>query len=284
MWVVYIEPAGAPLAVDVPDPGCGFGLIDDIRVYRPDGPDCRWMEAGCLRSEVRCLVTGATGYIGGRLVPRAARRGSAPCGRWRATRTSSPTRRGATDVEVVARRPRRPRLADRGVRRRRRRLLPGAFDGHVDGFRRRGGAVGAQRRRRGASGRCAAAGVPVAACIPTGRRSVPHLRSRTAVGDILHRLRHRDRRAAGRDRHRLGFGVVRDDPAPHRPAAGDDDAEVGAQQDPADRDRRRAALPARGRHGAGAGVAHLGRRRSGRDGVRRGDAGLRRGRRACDGG
>ncbi|MDT7731509.1 MAG: hypothetical protein QOK45_1762, partial [Mycobacterium sp.] len=23
MWIDYIEPAGAPLAVDVPDPGCG---------------------------------------------------------------------------------------------------------------------------------------------------------------------------------------------------------------------------------------------------------------------
>jgi quercetin dioxygenase-like cupin family protein len=24
MWVVYITPAGSPLSVDVPDPGCGF--------------------------------------------------------------------------------------------------------------------------------------------------------------------------------------------------------------------------------------------------------------------
>jgi quercetin dioxygenase-like cupin family protein len=24
MWVMYIEPAGTPLAVEVPDPGCGF--------------------------------------------------------------------------------------------------------------------------------------------------------------------------------------------------------------------------------------------------------------------
>jgi hypothetical protein len=24
LWVVYIEPAGTPLAVDAPDPGCGF--------------------------------------------------------------------------------------------------------------------------------------------------------------------------------------------------------------------------------------------------------------------
>jgi quercetin dioxygenase-like cupin family protein len=24
MWVVYIEPAGTPLSVDAPDPGCGF--------------------------------------------------------------------------------------------------------------------------------------------------------------------------------------------------------------------------------------------------------------------
>jgi hypothetical protein len=24
MWISYIEPAGTPMAVDVPDPGCGF--------------------------------------------------------------------------------------------------------------------------------------------------------------------------------------------------------------------------------------------------------------------
>lgn len=24
MWVVYIQPAGSPLAIDAPDPGCGF--------------------------------------------------------------------------------------------------------------------------------------------------------------------------------------------------------------------------------------------------------------------
>jgi quercetin dioxygenase-like cupin family protein len=24
MWIVYIEPAGTPLAMEVPDPGCGF--------------------------------------------------------------------------------------------------------------------------------------------------------------------------------------------------------------------------------------------------------------------
>jgi hypothetical protein len=23
-WIVYIEPAGTPLSVEVPDPGCGF--------------------------------------------------------------------------------------------------------------------------------------------------------------------------------------------------------------------------------------------------------------------
>jgi hypothetical protein len=24
MWVLYIKPAGTPLSVDAPDPGCGF--------------------------------------------------------------------------------------------------------------------------------------------------------------------------------------------------------------------------------------------------------------------
>ena len=48
-------------------------------------------------------------------------------------------------------------------------------------------------------------------------------------------------------------------------------------------DRRRAALPRRGRRRAGAGVAHLRRRRTRRARVRRRDAGLRRGGRDCAG-
>ena len=46
--------------------------------------------------EVRCLVTGATGYIGGRLVPRLLDRGLAVRAMAR-NPTSSTTRRGATE-------------------------------------------------------------------------------------------------------------------------------------------------------------------------------------------
>lgn len=40
-----------------------------------------------MPEQVRCLVTGATGYIGGRLVPRLLD-GDITFGPWRATRTS----------------------------------------------------------------------------------------------------------------------------------------------------------------------------------------------------
>ena len=194
-----------------------------------------------MSADIRCLVTGATGYIGGRLVPQLLDAGlrvralarnpdklaDAP---WR-------DRRGGGTG-----RPDPARIACRGVPRRRRRLLPGALDGHVEGFRRRGAAVGPQRRRRGKAGGRAQAGVPER---PSSRgcRSVPSPEIAHRGRRDPHRLRYRDRGAAGRNRDRLGFSVVRDDPSPHRPATRDDDAEVGAQQDPADRGRRHPLLP-----------------------------------------
>ena len=188
-------------------------------------------------------MTGATGYVGGRLVPKLLDDGHAVRAMarnpdklddvpWRDRRRGGP------------RRPRRPRFPDRGVRRHGCRLLPGALDGHVSRLRRRGSRFGAQRRRRGAAGGRETAGLSGRAA-PAGSRPV----AASAVADRGRRhpdqLRHRDRRPAGRDRGRLGLGVVRDDAAHHQPAAGDDDPEVGAQQDPADRDRRRAALSGR---------------------------------------
>ncbi len=60
-------------------------------------------------------------------------------------------------------------------------------------------------------------------------------------------VRRADARAAGGGRDRVGVGVVRDDPSPHRRAAVHAGAEVGAQPHPADRRTRRAALSARRR-------------------------------------
>ncbi len=47
-----------------------------------------------MSDDIRCLVTGATGYIGGLLVPQLLDAGLG-CERSRAPRTSLPTRRGA---------------------------------------------------------------------------------------------------------------------------------------------------------------------------------------------
>ena len=52
------------------------------------------------------------------------------------------------------------------------------------------------------------------------------------------------RRVPGRRGHRLGFGLVRDDPAPDRDPAGHAGPQLGAEQDRGHRRARRAALPA----------------------------------------
>ena len=199
-----------------------------------------------MADQMHCLVTGATGYIGGRLAPALIERGH----RVRAmARTpdklvDAPWRDRA---EVV-----RGDLGDPES-------LTSAFDGvdvvyylvHSMGtstdFVTEEKRVCPQRRRRGQGRRGAAHRLP--------QRAAPRRRTVSASG-VPHRrrrhpdrVRHRDPGVAGGHRRRLRFGVVRDDPPPHRPAAGDDDAEVGSQQDPAHRDRRRPALPGRGRHG-----------------------------------
>ena len=186
-------------------------------------------------NEVRCLVTGATGYVGGRLVPELLDRGHA--------------------VRALARNP--DKLADVPWRDRvevaRGDLgdpdsLREAFDGvdvvyylvHSMGtssdFVKEEAQFGPQCRRRGAARGCETAGVSGWAA-PTGSQAV----AAPAVTDhgrrCPYRVRHRDRRAAGRDRGRFGVCVVRHDAAHHQPVARDDHPEVGAQQDPADRDR-----------------------------------------------
>ncbi len=211
---------------------------------------------------MRCLVTGSTGYVGGRLIPKLLDDGHTVRAMarnpdklddvpWRDRRRGGPGR------------PRRPRFPHRGVRRHGCRLLPGAFDGHLVRLRRRGSPLGAQRRRRGAAGGRETHGLSGRAA-PAGSQAVAA--STVADRGRRHpdRVRHRNRRPAGRDRGRLRLGVVRHDAAHHQPAARDDHSEVGAQQDPADRDRRRPSLPGRRRHRRRTYLAHLGRRRAGR--------------------
>ena len=97
------------------------------------------------------------------------------------------------------------------------------------------GRVGTQRRHRRPPRRRAAVGVPERVCIREGTQLSPHLESRKAVGEIL--------LASGIETIVLQAGVVIGSGSAsfemirhltdRLPV--DDDAEVGAQQDPADR-------------------------------------------------
>ena len=177
-------------------------------------------------------------------------------------------------------RPRRPRITCGGIREHRCRVLPGPLDGVRKGLRCRGAARGTECGGRSPSGRGAPHRLSVG---PASRRC----RTVNAFGVTHHgrrdphRLRNRNDRAAGRGGGRFRFGVVRDDPPSHRPTAGNDNPQVGAQQDPAHRHPRCAALPGRRSDLSGAGVAHLGHRRTRCPGVRRHDADLRRGGRSA---
>ena len=229
--------------------------------------------------QVRCLVTGATGYIGARLVPRLLDEGHR--------------------VRALARNP--DKLADVPWRERAEVArgdlgdvdsLIAAFDG-MDVVYYLVHSMGTSKNFAAEENR--AVRNVVTAARRTGVRRVVYLsglhpeqqqalaasRITQSRGRRPHRLRHRDRGAAGRSGRRVGLGVVRNDPPPHRPVAGDDHTEVGAQQNSADRGARRAVLPGRGGDGSGAVIANVGYRRARRAGVRRHDAGLCRGRAAA---
>ena len=159
---------------------------------------------GMKRIPTRCLVTGSTGYIGGRLVPALLGRGF----RVRVLVRNPDKLAGAPwrdDVEIV-----RGDLTDRSS-------LDAAFTGvdvayhlvHAMGTA--GDFVEAERR---------------------GAHNVADAARSAGTGRIVY---------LGGGRCRLR--VIRDDPPPHQPATGDDDAEMGAQQDPADFGARCAALP-----------------------------------------
>ena len=221
---------------------------------------------------MRCLVTGSTGYVGGRLVPKLLDGGHA-------VRAMARNPDKLDDVAVArsrrggARRPRRPRIADRGVRRHRCRLLLGAFDGHVVRLRRRGSPLGAQRRRRGAAGGREAI-VYLGGLHPPGVKLSPHLQSRTTVGDILIK--------SGIETVVLQAGIVVGSGSAsfemmrhitNRLPAMTTPKWVHNKIQPISIDDVLHYL-AGGGHRRRACVAHLGHRRTGRAGIRRRDAGL----------
>ena len=174
LWVHYIQPAGAPLSVDVPASARLRSVCPTPRTAHT-----AWMSVDVTR----CLVTGATGYVGGRLVPELLDRGYA--------------------VRALARNP--DKLADVAWRDRVEVVrgdlgdaesLTEAFEGidvvyylvhsmgtsadfvaaEAESAR---NVVAAAKQRRGETG-----GVPGRAA-PAGADLSPHLRSRVAVGDIL---------------------------------------------------------------------------------------------------
>ncbi len=181
----------------------------------------------------RALVTGASGYVGGQVVPRLLDEG------W--TVRVLTRRRASMDgkpwvdrVEVAEGDVGLGRRHAPGARGRRRRVVPRALDGRparLPGARPRGrdallrGGQGGRRLahrlpRRPAPGRRGALAAPGLA-----RRGRPHPA----------RLGRADRGAPGRRRARRRVGVLRHAAPPHDAAARDGRPEVARQQDPADR-------------------------------------------------
>jgi nucleoside-diphosphate-sugar epimerase len=180
-------------------------------------------------SPLRCLVTGASGYIGGRLVPALLEEGH----RVRClARTPAKLRDHpwAPDVEVVG-----GDVTDTGDLRAALRGVDVAYYlvhalGSGPDFeetdRRAARAFGAEARRAGVRrivylGGLTPEGVPE-------RDLSPHL-GRPHPADVGGT----DGRAPGGRGDRLRIGVVRDAPLPHRTAARDGDAQLGAHPDPA---------------------------------------------------
>ena len=183
------------------------------------------------------LVTGATGFIGRRLVPelverghdrpgddppaRGVRRSGRARGRRRPRRRLAHRRaqgRGCRDLPRAL--PRRPRLRAQGRR--------GGADLRAGRCRGRGLADrlhGRARRRRREP-------LPAPAFAPRGRGAARR------GGSPGHR-------AAGRDRRRRGRHLLGADPPAGQEPAGDGGPALGLDADPADRGRRRHPLPRR---------------------------------------
>ncbi len=181
----------------------------------------------------RALVLGATGYLGGRLVPRLLSAG------YRVRVLARDPRRveafpwgdevetaagDATDAEAV-------RAAVEGVD-----VLYYLI--HSMGSARDFEAtdrVAAQTVADAASAASVSRIVYLGGLHPDDATLSAHLRSRVEVGQILLHSGVADPRAAGGRRHRVGLGVLRDGAPPHRRAAVHARAQVGAQPHPADR-------------------------------------------------
>ena len=227
-----------------------------------------------MTSSQLCLVTGATGYVGGRLVPELLAAGHRVRVMVR-DKSRISGRDWSGDVEVA--------VADATDADAVRTALEGIdvayyllhSIGQGKDFADDRGADRPDVRRRGRGRRSQPDGLP--RWVGAARRGAEHphgvarARRRGAAG-----VRSADRGAAGGRRDRVGLGELRDVAAPDRAAAGDDHPEVGREPAAADRDPRRPALPGRLRHPAGRRQPGLRRRRPGRVDVQGDDAALRR--------
>ena len=219
----------------------------------------------------RILLTGATGYVGGRLLAALERRG-VPVRCFVRRPEALRGRAGALDRDRRGRRSRRPGRgpSPRGDRRR---LLPDPLDGRRGLRRARPGGRADLRRGRARGGRAAdhlprrarsERGQPLGApAQPPGDGRDP-----AAVG--------RSRRGAARlDRARLRQPLLRDDPGAGRAPARHDLPALGRGRGPADRRRGRRRVPRRGARSAGRCRADLRDRRPGPRDLRRPDARVR---------
>ena len=195
------------------------------------------------------LVTGVTGYIGGRLVPELLAAGF----RVRAMARNPRRLRDRPwygDVEIAE--------ADAGDADQLRTAMEGVDvayylihslgTGHRFEARDRHNALTFGTAAREAGVRRI---VYLGGLLPRGRRTVAAPGLPPRGGRDPARVRRTGRRTAGSRDPRIGLGVVRDAPPPHRSAAGDGHPSVAEYPDPADRRPRRTALPGRKRRHAG---------------------------------
>ena len=130
------------------------------------------------------LLTGATGYVGGRLLARARGARACRCAASRAGRSTCAARVGAT-TEVVHGDVLDPASLGAGARGRRHRLLPRPLDGLDGRLREQDRSRGAQlRRRRARAPACGASSTSAGSATrrATSRRTCA---SRHEVGDVL---------------------------------------------------------------------------------------------------